>query len=61
MAEKKKNGDYIVRIFVGKRIPSRWKIKGHEVEVSTIAESPKIALKQVSEMLTAETHLWGKR
>lgn len=61
MLMKKKDGDYLVRIFVGKRIPSKWKIKGYDAEVSTVADSPKTALRQVADMLIADTHLWGRK
>lgn len=56
----KKDCDWVVSIYVRKR-NSRGKMRGYEIEITILAKDGIEALRKVTEMVTADSHLWGKK
>ena len=56
----KKDCDWVISIYVRKR-NSRGKMRGYEIEVTIPAKDGIEALRKTTNMVTADTHLWGKK
>lgn len=61
MGKKPAMKDFVVRVFIGQRNNGRWRLRGHEIEMTLAGRTPKEVLAEVATMLTAETHPFGKK